>query len=128
MKCIVKTSAGRHQITVNGMTMVLRKNFPVTLDLDEESIKTLKSSKYVEVQELDAKVKKVAPKKKIVEPKGEIKKATKVETPSDDFDTEAPTVVETPKKKEEVKKTINNILQETSSKKNNKKNKGKKNK
>lgn len=122
MKCRIKTDGARHQLTIGGRSMVLRKNFPIELELSKADIKTLKSSRFVSVEEVE--VKKVVSEKKVVKPKGEIEKVLKEEVKVTDFEKEAPTVVETPKK-EDVKNTISNILQDKDSKKGKKKGKEK---
>ena len=57
MKCKVWTTANKIHVTISGISMILRKGFPVELNLKQKDIDKLQNSSYVELLVLEADVK-----------------------------------------------------------------------
>lgn len=133
MKCKISTSAIRYQMTLAGRSIVLKKSYPIVVEITEEEFKSLSKKKNVIAERVGEKIKKA-----VVKPiKANTEKAPIIDTEA--FN-EAPTSIEIPKKevvetekkevteteKKEVKTTIKEMMSSNKKDKKKGKNKGKK--
>ena len=136
MKCKIETKAIRHQISLGSKSMVIRKRFPITVDLTAEEFSRLNGDKFVTVTSLEKKESKKVVVKKETVLRPAISEAREF-TPSSkkEYTSPAPkvqkkneeilkTINETEKQEKEVKNSINSLMESKSKKK--KKGKGKK--